>query len=74
MSGAEPGGRRGRRRVVAYSPQDEERRARGEPTEDAVQDAHRRRLDALAQAGETESSASGANDARLLREVPPHWS
>lgn len=74
MSGVEPGRRRGRRRVVAYSPQDEERRARGEATEAAAQDAHRRRLDALAQVGEAEPSASGDNDARLLREVPPHWS
>ncbi len=67
-----PGGRRKRhRRVVALSEVDRRRLAAGELS-DPVEalhtgDAGPVRLSAEPQRGE------GANDARLLRDVPPHW-
>lgn len=66
----------GRRRAVAYSPQDLERLARGEPPESAELDERRRSRDALAgRLGDTEGTGpeGPSNDERLLREVPPHW-
>ena len=70
----------GRRRVVALSPQDRARVARGERPEADAEAERRRGRDALADARAREDAASGrprgdesANDARLLRDVPPHW-
>ncbi|WP_233188083.1 transcriptional regulator [Actinomyces qiguomingii] len=71
--------RRGRRRVVALSRQDAARVSRGQVPQ-AQADAERRRgRDALTDARSREGGVLGretaehANDARLLREVPPHW-
>ena len=70
----------GRRRVVALSPQDRARVARGERPEADAEAERRRGRDALADARACEDAAGGrprgdegANDARLLRDVPPHW-
>ena len=70
----------GRRRVVALSPQDRARVARGESPEADAETERRRSLDALADARAREGGVSGrrdgdesANDAQLLRDVPPHW-
>ena len=70
----------GRRRVVALSPQDRAGVARGERPEADAEAERRRGRDALADARAREDAASGrprgdesANDARLLRDVPPHW-
>ncbi|QQM68457.1 transcriptional regulator [Actinomyces weissii] len=65
---------------MALSVQDAARVARGEPTEQEAEDRRRRALDALADCPAGEDAAAGqgaagggANDARLLAEVPPHW-
>ncbi len=70
MSGAPP---RRRRRVVALSAADRERVARGELPEAAAEEARRRRVDALTDARSRSGGDERANDARLLRDVPPHW-
>ncbi|WP_448760109.1 transcriptional regulator [Actinomyces oricola] len=71
--------------MVVLSALDERRVARGELTEAAAEEARRRQTDALSQAGAQDRGdrgntdagaggrARGSNDARLLREVPPHW-
>ena len=71
VSGAPP--RRRRRRVVALSAADRERVARGELPEAAEEEARRRRVDALTDARSRSGGDAHANDARLLRDVPPHW-
>lgn len=65
---------------MALSPQDRARVARGERPEADAEAQRRRGLDALTdvlgrQGGALASAgdAEEANDARLLREVPPHW-
>ena len=70
---------------MALSPQDRARVARGERPEADAEAQRRRGLDALtdvlgrqggalASAGDADAGdAEEANDARLLREVPPHW-
>lgn len=71
-----------RRRAVALSPQDRARVARGDRPEadaeverrrgiDPLTDALAREDEALGRRGDEESA--GANDSRLLRDVPPHW-
>lgn len=70
VSGAPP---RRRRRVVALSAADRERVARGELPEAAAEEARRRRVDALTDARSRPDGDARANDARLLRDVPPHW-
>ena len=70
VSGAPP---RRRRRVVALSAADRERVARGELPEAAEAEARRRRVDALTDARSRSGGDAHANDARLLRDVPPHW-
>ena len=69
VSGAPPR----RRRVVALSTADQERVARGELPEAAAEEARRRRVDALTDARSRSGGDAHANDARLLRDVPPHW-
>lgn len=69
VSGAPPR----RRRVVALSAVDRERVARGELPEAAEEEARRRRVDALTDARSRADGDERANDARLLRDVPPHW-
>ena len=69
VSGAPPR----RRRVVALSAADRERVARGELPEAAEEEARRRRVDALTDARSRSGGDAHANDARLLRDVPPHW-
>ena len=69
VSGAPPR----RRRVVALSAADRERVARGELPEAAAEEARRRRVDALTDARSRSGGDAHANDARLLRDVPPHW-
>ena len=69
VSGAPPR----RRRVVALSAADRERVARGELPEAAEAEARRRRVDALTDARSRSGGDAHANDARLLRDVPPHW-
>ena len=71
VSGAPP--RRRRRRVVALSAADRERVARGELPEAAEEEARRRRVDALTDARSRPDGDARANDAQLLRDVPPHW-
>ena len=86
MSPGAVGRRRGRRRVVALSPQDRERVARGghpgDPTVRGVDALSPSGSDALPERTEADldaawgdwgTSGEGANDARLLGEVPPHW-
>ena len=67
-----------RRRAVALSPQDRARVARGDRPEverrrgiDPLTDALAHEDEALGHRGDEESA--GANDSRLLRDVPPHW-
>ena len=69
VSGAPPR----HRRVVALSAADRERVARGELPEAAEEEARRRRVDALTDARSRSGGDERANDARLLRDVPPHW-
>ena len=64
---------RRRRRVVALSAADGERVARGEPPEAVAEGERRRRVDALTDARSRADGDERANDARLLRDVPPHW-
>lgn len=67
-------GERRHRRVVALSSVDQARVARGELPLEEAETLRRRQVDALTQAREREDGAGEhANDARLLREVPPHW-
>ena len=71
----ERGSTRRRRRVVALSPRDQERVARGESPEDLARADYEHdalsgpaeRLDAPVPGG------TGSNDIRLRRDVPPHW-
>ena len=66
---------RRRRRVVALSPRDQARVARGQNPEDLARPDYEHDalsgpvegLDAPAPGG------AGSNDARLRRDVPPHW-
>ena len=64
-----------RRRVVALSPGDQERVSRGENPEDLARADYER--DALSGVGggldAPETGGAGSNDARLKRDVPPHW-
>ena len=66
---------RRRRRVVALSARDRERVARGEDPEDLARADYEH--DALTGAGEgldaPETGGAGTNDARLRRDIPPHW-
>ena len=71
-------GRRGarrRRRVVALSARDQERVSRGENPEDLARADYEH--DALSGVGggldAPQTGGAGSNDARLKREVPPHW-
>ena len=64
---------RRRRRVVALSAADRERVARVEPPEAVAERERRRRVDALTDARSRADGDERANDARLLRDVPPHW-
>ncbi|MCI7456510.1 transcriptional regulator [Actinomyces urogenitalis] len=69
-------GRYGRRhrRVVALSQADQARVARGELPEAAAEEERRRHVDALTDAlSRADGAGDHANDARLLRDVPPHW-
>ena len=63
------------RRVVALSPRDQERVARGESPEDLARADYEH--DALSGPAEgldaTVPGSTGSNDARLRRDVPPHW-
>ena len=68
---AVPSGRR--RRVVALSAADRERVERGETPEAVAEGERRRRVDALTDARSRADGDERANDARLLRDVPPHW-
>ena len=52
---------------------DRERVARGELPEAAAEEARRRRVDALTDARSRPDGDARANDAQLLRDVPPHW-
>lgn len=67
--------RRRRRRVVALSPRDRERVARGQNPEDLARADYEH--DALSGPAEGLDAPSpggaGSNDARLRRDVPPHW-
>lgn len=69
------GGARLRRRVVALSSQDRERVARGESPQDlALADYEHDALNGLGTGLDAPASGgTGSNDARLRREVPPHW-
>ena len=66
---------RRRRRVVALSARDRERVARGEDPEDLARADYEH--DALTGTGEgvdaPETGGAGTNDARLRRDIPPHW-
>ena len=71
-------GRRGarrRRRVIALSVRDQERVSRGENPEDLARADYEH--DALSGVGggldAPETGGAGSNDARLKRDVPPHW-
>ena len=68
-------GTRRRRRVVALSPRDQERVSRGENPEDLARADYEH--DALSGIGggldAPETGRAGSNDARLKRDVPPHW-
>lgn len=68
-------GVRRRRRVVALSARDQERVSRGEDPEDLARADYEH--DALSGIGggldTPEPGGSGSNDARLKRDVPPHW-
>lgn len=70
--GGSGGGRRRRhRRVVALSEVDRRRLAAGELTNE-VEALHEGDAPAVRPSPAPEQSA-GENDARLLRDVPPHW-
>ena len=66
---------RRRRRVVALSPRDQERVARGQSPEDLARADYEH--DALSGPAEgldaPAPGGAGSNDARLRRDVPPHW-
>ena len=66
---------RRRRRVVALSPRDQERVARGQSPEDLARADYEH--DALSGPAEgldaPAHGGTGSNDARLRRDVPPHW-
>ena len=66
---------RRRRRVVALSPRDQARVARGQNPEDLARPDYEH--DALSGPAEgldaPAPGATGSNDARLRRDVPPHW-
>lgn len=68
-------GARRRRRVVALSPRDQERVSRGENPEDLARADYEH--NALSGVGggldAPETGGAGSNDARLKRDVPPHW-
>ncbi len=60
--------------MVALSQADRARVARGELPEAAAEEERRRHVDALTDAlARADGGGEHANDARLLREVPPHW-
>lgn len=63
-------GRRRRRRVVALSDRDRQRVEQGLDPEDLARADYEN--DALA-TGRGSEHGAGANDARLLADVPPHW-
>ena len=69
------GGARHRRRVVVLSAQDQERVSRGESPEDLARADYEH--DALSGGGggldTPQTGGAGSNDARLKRDVPPHW-
>ena len=71
----ERGSTRRRRRVVALSPRDRVRVARGESPEDLARVDYEH--DALSGPAEGLDAfvpgGAGSNDARLQRDVPPHW-
>lgn len=71
----ERGSARRRRRVVALSPRDRERVARGQRPEDLARADYEH--DALSGPAEgldaPAPGGAGSNDARLRRDVPPHW-
>ena len=66
---------RRRRRVVALSPRDQARVARGQSPEDLARADYEH--DALSGPAEgldaPAPGGTGSNDARLRRDVPPHW-
>lgn len=66
---------RRRRRVVALSPRDQARVARGQNPEDLARADYEH--DALSGPAEgldaPAPGGTGSNDARLRRDVPPHW-
>ena len=69
------GSARRRRRVVALSPRDRERVARGQSPGDLARADYEH--DALSGPAEgldaPAPGGAGSNDARLRRDVPPHW-
>ena len=69
------GGTRRRRRVVALSARDRARVERGESPEDLARADYEH--DALSGPGEgldtPAPGGAGSNDARLRRDIPPHW-
>ena len=71
----ERGSTRRRRRVVALSARDRERVARGESPEGLARADYEH--DALSSPAEgldaPAPGGAGSNDARLRRDVPPHW-
>ena len=71
----ERGSARRRRRVVALSPRDQARVARGQSPQDLARADYEH--DALSGPAEgldaPAPGATGSNDARLRRDVPPHW-
>ncbi|WP_311358462.1 hypothetical protein [Actinomyces oris] len=71
----ERGSARRRRRVVALSPRDQARVARGQNPEDLARPDYEH--DALSGPAEgldaPAPGGAGSNDARLRRDVPPHW-
>ena len=71
----ERGSTRRRRRVVALSARDRARVERGESPEDLARADYEH--DALSGPGEgldtPAPGGAGSNDARLRRDVPPHW-
>lgn len=63
-----------RRRVVALSALDQARVARGQLPEAEAEALRRQHTDALSEAHWREDQPGlASNDARLAREVPPHW-
>ncbi|RRD29196.1 hypothetical protein [Actinomyces bowdenii] len=65
------GAARRRRRVVALSGRDRQRVEQGLEPEDLARADYDN--DALSTAQRGSEHGAGANDARLLAEVPPHW-